>query len=136
MNTLIITAVVCLLLAAMQCAAAAPTINGTFCGTTNNNVLNLRFDFFGPGPTGNATFQMIDFGVERFQRCNEVFSIDESSSEIQFPLFVSDPNDCMANQLQLMWITDFTMTPLVVVDAKVQQLNMQVGAFALVLNRC
>ncbi len=119
-----------------HCFAEQLKIAGIFCGATPNNVLTLRFKFPGAALSGgNATFQMIDFGVERFGLCNEPFLVTPSG-ELTFPQFISDPaNDCMAVQLQLMWITAFTMLPSAVQSGMITAMTMQVGAYSMSLTQ-
>ncbi len=121
---------------ASVCHGAQPTIDGLFCGVTANDVLTLQFNFSGPGTSGNATFQMIDFGVERFPVCQETFVVSPTG-DVSFPLFDSAPTtDCMAVQLQLMWITGFAMAPSAIApNGAVEALTMTVGAFAMGLTR-
>jgi hypothetical protein len=122
---------------------------GSFCGTTANNVLTLNFTFPNPsGYFGNATFSMIDFQSETFPSCpaeeyqyTPVNSVTTSSpvplGQITFASMTTTTG-CMAPQLQLMWITGFTITAMGAAynSPLVEWMNFQAGAFSMPLNRC
>ncbi|CUG87953.1 Hypothetical protein, putative [Bodo saltans] len=138
-----------LLIAFAVISCTGQSFAGSFCGTTANNVLTLNFTFPNPsGYFGNATFSMIDFQSETFPGCPaEEYQYTPANSvttstpvplgQITFASMTTTTG-CMATQLQLMWITGFTITALGATynASEAESMIFQAGAYSMPLNRC
>ena len=136
-------------------AAAQQSFAGSYCGTTPNGVLTLNFTF--PAPSGyaaNASFQMVDFGIETFPVCpQEPYHFVPANDQpprphpfnavyvhvgrITFDLELRNTG-CMATQLQWMWITGFVLDAYTTSWSApvVEQFVMTVGAYQMTLTQC
>lgn len=84
---------------------------GPYCGSSSNKVLSLVFDFDSSASTAN--FTATNFGVP-FPRCDREPYIVNSDGSITFPKMnepLQTKADCMAETLQSIWITNFTIVP-------------------------
>lgn len=143
-----------LLLIGIAVCAQAQSFAGSYCGTTPNGVLTLNFTF--PAPSsyiGNASFQMVDFGIETFPVCPyEPYQFVPCNSlperlpprgslvhvgQITFA-FELENTGCMATQLQWMWITGFVLDAYSTSWSSpvVEQFVMTVGAYEMTLTQC
>jgi hypothetical protein len=103
-------ATVVLLLSSTLFAIGGATPIGPYCGTSANKVLSLTFDF---DAFGTANFTATNFGVA-FPQCDREPFVVNSDASITFPKMnepLQTKADCMAETLQSMWITNFTILP-------------------------
>lgn len=151
-----VTAITLVVVVICAAVTSAQDFSGSYVGTTANNVLTLNFTFPTPSSfTGNATFQMTDFGSETFPVCSsESFQftpVNEggdvaSAASSGVPLGVLNfdgmvgpaaATDCMAVQLQWMWITGFSLTCVGATfsSGSCDSFVLTAGAYSMTLNR-
>uniref|UniRef100_A0A7S1MQB1 Uncharacterized protein n=1 Tax=Neobodo designis TaxID=312471 RepID=A0A7S1MQB1_NEODS len=84
---------------------------GSYCGTSGDKAMSLRFDFDATTQSANVT--LASFG-QAFPTCvGETWTFDPTTGCTVFPVMnrpLHSSPDCMVDQLQLVWITKFNLT--------------------------
>lgn len=99
-------------LALLALCVSAVSLDGHFCGRSDNQVIKFRFDFSSRTSSSNIT--LWGFG-EPYPSCVESFELGMqpiNALPVSFPSTVAHPTtDCLALLFQeLLWVTSFTVT--------------------------